>query len=169
MQTDTSNWTLAEKKRLQHMTDFHEEFQQVFGEQASLCTIIKRRISYMNPPIPKSVCEEEMQNASLDNNEVIVEYITDAQGNKIKKLKPLLIKSEPNREYIQHIHSDDNLPVVPEENFIQKREVTIDSYSETISSNLSSSDSTITADSDSLATSSFKETPCKLDMDTKRN
>ena len=46
----------------------------------------------MNPPIPKSVCEEEMQNASLDTNEVIVEYITDAQGNKIKKLKPLLIK-----------------------------------------------------------------------------
>ena len=25
MQTDTTNWTLAEKKRLQHMTDFHEE------------------------------------------------------------------------------------------------------------------------------------------------
>ena len=121
----------------------------------------------MNPPIPKSVCEEEMQNASLDTNEVIVEYITDAQGNKIKKLKPLLIKSEPDREYVQHIHSDDNLPAVPEEIFLQKREVTIDSYSETISSNLSSSDSTITADSDSLATSSFKETPCKLDTDTK--
>ena len=32
MQTDTSNWTLAEKKRLQHMTDFHEEYQRVFGE-----------------------------------------------------------------------------------------------------------------------------------------
>ena len=68
----------------------------------------------MNPPIPKSVCEEEMQNASLDTNEVIVEYITDAQGNKIKKLKPLLIKSEPDMEYVQHIHSDDNLPAVPE-------------------------------------------------------
>ena len=27
MQTDSSNWTLAEKKRLQHMTDFHEEYQ----------------------------------------------------------------------------------------------------------------------------------------------
>ena len=51
----------------------------------------------MNPPIPKSVCQEEMQNASLDNNEVIVEYITDASGNKFKKLKSLLIKSEPDR------------------------------------------------------------------------
>ena len=121
----------------------------------------------MNPPIPKSVSEEEMQNANWDTNEVIVEYITDAQGNKVKKLNPLLIKTEPEREYFQHIHSDDNLPAVPKDNFLQKREVTVDSYSETISSNLSSSDSTITADSDSSATSRFEETPCKLNTDTK--
>ena len=50
----------------------------------------------MNPSIPKSVCKEEMQNANLDTNEVIIEYMTDAHGNKIKKLKPLLIKSELN-------------------------------------------------------------------------
>ena len=167
MQIDTSNWTLAEKKKLQHMIDFHIEYQWVFSEQASLHTIMKRRISHMNLPIPKSVCEEEMQNANLDTNEVIIEYITDAHGNKIKKLKPLLIKSEPNKEYIQHIHSDDNLPAVPEENFLQKREITIDSYSETISSDLSSNDCTITTDIDSSATSSFEETPCKLDTDTK--
>ena len=120
----------------------------------------------MNPSIPQTVCEEEMQNASLDTDEVIAEYITDAQGNKIKKLKPLLIKTEPEREYIQHIHSDDNLPAISEDNFMQKREVTVDSYSETISSNISSSDSTITADSDSSATSSFEETPY-LNTDTK--
>ena len=156
MHTDTSTWTLTEKKRLQLMTDSHKEYQWLFGEGASIHTIMKRRISHMNPPIPKSVCEEEMQNANLDTNEVIVEYMTDSQGNKIKKLKPLLIKSEPDREYVQHVHSDDNLPAVPEDNFMQKREVTVDSYSETISSNLSSDDSTITADSDSSAISSFK-------------
>ena len=39
----------------------------------------------MNPPIPHSVCEEEMQDASLDTKEVIIEYITDAHGNKVKK------------------------------------------------------------------------------------
>ena len=50
-----------------------------------------------------------MQNATPDNG-VIIEYITDAQGRKVKKLKPLLIKSKPDREYIHHIHSDDNLP-----------------------------------------------------------
>ena len=164
---DISNWTPAQKKKLQHMTEFQEEYQWIFGEKASIHTIMKRRISHMNHPIPTSVCEEEMQSANVDANEVVIEYITDAQGNKVKRLKPLLIKSEPDREYVQHIHSDDNLPVVPEENFLQKREVTVDSYRETISSNLSSDDSTITADSDSSAASSFKETPCKVNTDTK--
>ena len=120
MNTDVSSWITAEIKKLQHMNDFHEEYQQVFGECSSLHTIMKRRISHRNPPIPKSVCEEEMQNTSLDTNEVIVEYITDAQGNKIKKLKPLLIKSELDREYIQPLHSDETLPAVPKENFYKR-------------------------------------------------
>ena len=167
MHMDLSNWTLAERKRLQHMTEFHKQYQQVFGEKASIHTIMKRRISHMSPPIPKSVCEEEMQNANLDTNEVIIEYVTDAHGNKVMKLKPLLIKSEPDREYVHHIHSDDNLPAVPEDNFIQKRKVTVDSYSETVSSNVSSDDRTITTDSDSSATSGFEEMPCKWETDSK--
>ena len=56
-----------------------------------------------------------MQSTHLDNSEVIIEYMTDAQGNRIKKLKPIFIKSEPDREHTHHIDSDDNLPAVPEE------------------------------------------------------
>ena len=129
------------------MVEFHEEYQHIFGEKASIHTIMKNRITHMNPPMPDSVCKEEMQNATIDNN-LIIEYITDAQGRKVKKLKPLLIKSEPDREYTQHIHSDDNLPNIPEDNFIQKREVTVDSYSETISS-----DRTITAETENSMSS----------------
>ena len=32
MNTNVSSWTTAEKKKLQHMTEFHEEYQQVFGK-----------------------------------------------------------------------------------------------------------------------------------------
>ena len=129
------------------MVEFHKEYQCVFGEKASICTIMKNRITHMNPPMPDSVCKEEMQNAAIEND-VIIEYITDAQGRKVKKLKPLLIKSEPDREYTQHIHSDDNLLNVPEDNFMQKREVTVNLYSETISSDSSSDDRTITAETE---------------------
>ena len=60
MHADTSNWTLAKRKKLQHIMEFHEEYQWMFGEKASIHTIMKRRISHMNPPIPDSVCKEEM-------------------------------------------------------------------------------------------------------------
>ena len=92
----------------------------------------------MNPPIPDAIGKEEMQSATTEN--VIIEYITDTQGRKVKKSKPLLIKTEPDGEYVQHIHNDGNLPNVPEDNFMQRREVTVESYSETISSDSSSDD-----------------------------
>ena len=106
----------------------------------------------MNPPMPDSVCREEMQNATIDND-VIIEYIMDAQGRKVKKLRPLLIKSEPDHEYTHHIHSDDNLPKILEDNFTQKREITIDSYSETISSESSSEDRTLAAETENTMSS----------------
>ena len=116
----------------------------------------------MNPPIPSSVYQEEMQDAETD--EVIVEYITDSKGNKVKRLKPLFIKSEPNKTYVQHLPSEDELPPVPEEKFHQIREITIDSYSESISSDEEASDDrTITADSDSSEAQDFEETPNPVD------
>ena len=151
-QIDTTTWPITKCKKLQHMIEFHEEYQHVFGEKASLHTIMKNRITHMNPPMPDVVCQEEMQNATLEND-VIIEYITDAQGRKVKKLKPLLIKSEPNREHVHHIHSDDNLPSIPENNFTQKREITVNSYSETISSESSSKDRTLTAKTEDTSTS----------------
>ena len=92
--TVSCKWSDKEHKKLQHMTEFHKEYQRLFGNRASLHTIIRKRIAHMNAPIPSSVCKEEMQDA--ESNEVIVEFITDSKGNRIKKLKPLFIKSEPN-------------------------------------------------------------------------
>ena len=98
-----------------------------------------------------------MQDAETD--EVIVEFITDSKGNKVKKLKPLFIKSEPNKTYIQQIPSDDELPSVPEEQFHQKHAITVDSFSETISSDDESDERTVTTDSDSSEAQDFEDTP----------
>ena len=44
---DTSAWTPADKKKLQHMTEFHEEYQHVFGKGASIQTNYeKKNITY---------------------------------------------------------------------------------------------------------------------------
>ena len=39
---DTTNWTPAKQKKLQHVTKFHEEYQWIFGERASICSLMKR-------------------------------------------------------------------------------------------------------------------------------
>ena len=54
-QIDTADWMPAKHKKLQHMVEFHEEYR-VFGEKASIHTIMKNRITHMNPPMPDSVC-----------------------------------------------------------------------------------------------------------------
>ena len=151
-QIDTTDWMPAKCKKLQHMKEFHEEYQCVSGKRVSNRTIMKNRIAHMNPPMPDSVCKEEMQSAMPDND-IVIEYIMDAQGRRVKKLKPLLIKSEPDREYVHHIHSDDNLPYIPEEEFTQKREITVESYSETVSSESSSEDRTQTVETENTLSS----------------
>ena len=40
--TDISQWSDKERKKLQHMTEFHQEYQRVFGDRASLRTIIRK-------------------------------------------------------------------------------------------------------------------------------
>ena len=114
------------------------------------------------------VCEEEMQNAKLDQDEVIIELMTDAQGNKIKKLSPVFIKSEPDRDHVLHVNSDENLTDVPEENFTMERERTVDSYSESISLDDEPSDKrTITADSDSSEAVVFEDAMVGWELDPK--
>ena len=68
---DTTAWMPAKQKKLQHMTKFHEEYQCIFGKKASIRPIMKRRISHMNSPMPASVCKEEMQNATVENDVII--------------------------------------------------------------------------------------------------
>ena len=41
--TDISKWSDKERKKLQHMTEFHQEYQKVFGDRVSLRTIIKNK------------------------------------------------------------------------------------------------------------------------------
>ena len=50
-QIDTTDWMPAKRKKLQHMKEFHEEYQRVFGKKASIHTIVKNRITNMNPPM----------------------------------------------------------------------------------------------------------------------
>ena len=50
MCTDTTKWTSAKQEKLQHMTEFHKEYQRIFGEKGSICTIMKEKnLKYESP------------------------------------------------------------------------------------------------------------------------
>ena len=71
---DTTNWTPAKCKKLQHMKEFHEEYQCIFGKKASIWTINEKQNFSHEPPMPESVCREEMQSATIDNDVIIGIY-----------------------------------------------------------------------------------------------
>ena len=58
---DTSKCSEKECKKLQHMTEFHEEYQRVFGDRASLHTIIRKELPICIPlchlPYVKRKCK----------------------------------------------------------------------------------------------------------------
>ena len=57
-----------------------------------------------------------------------------------------------------------NLPKIPEDNFTQKREIIIDSYSETISSESTSEDRSVTAEKENTTSSMedhFEDSSCR--------
>ena len=121
--------------------------------------------------MPESVCREEMQSTTQDND-VVIEYITDTQGRKIKKLKPILIKSELDREYTHHICNDNNLPKIPEECITQEREITVASYCKTISSESSSEERTLTAKTEHTTSSmedQIEDGTCTKESDITEN
>ena len=47
---DTTNWSPAKQKKLQHMAKFHKEYQQIFGEKSfNLYYYEKENITYESP------------------------------------------------------------------------------------------------------------------------
>ena len=50
MCTHTTNWPPAKWKKLQHMTEFHEEYQRVFGEKGiNMYNNEKKNLTYESP------------------------------------------------------------------------------------------------------------------------
>ena len=50
LQADTSTWSPADQKKLQHMTEFHQEYQCIFGEGASILDYHEKKNIPNEPP-----------------------------------------------------------------------------------------------------------------------
>ena len=55
------------------------------------------------PAIPTEVAKEELANVDIDEEQVQIVKMVDKDGNMVKKVKPILIKKELNREHATKI------------------------------------------------------------------
>ena len=109
-----------EKEAYQEYCQFHEDFQKQFGMVGSLRTIIERQMNKMVPPIPEPIIQEEMKTAEMcDEVEVLREVSPD--GEETRRIKPIFIKKEPNRDdYATKVADEDSFPNFPDSERLPK-------------------------------------------------
>ena len=69
------------------------------SQDAGTSSQIIRYISNLNKlAIPKDITREELKDVDIDENQVQIVRMIDQDGNTVKKVKPILIKKEINKE-----------------------------------------------------------------------
>ena len=88
-----------DKIRYNQWVEFHKHYQRMHGIAGTSSQII-HYISDMNKPaIPTEIAKEELANVDIDEEQVQIIKMVDKDGKMVKKVKPILIKKEFDREH----------------------------------------------------------------------
>ena len=89
----------SNKIRYNQWVQFHETYQRTHGIAGTSSQII-RYISNLNKPaIPTEIAKEELTNVDIDEEQVQIVQMVHKEGKIVKKIKPILIKKEIERNY----------------------------------------------------------------------
>ena len=93
----------SDKIKYNQWVEFHEAYQRTHGI-AGTSSQIFCYISDLNKPIiPPEMAKEEQANVDIDGEQVQIVRMVDKDGKMIKKVKPILIKKELDREHATKI------------------------------------------------------------------
>ena len=93
------NKSASDKIRYNQWVEFHEHYHRMHDIAGTSSQII-HYISDMNKPaIPTEIAKEELANVDIDEEQVQIIKMIDKDGKMVKKVKPILIKKELNREH----------------------------------------------------------------------
>ena len=99
LEEEFNKLSASNKIRYNQWVGFHEHYQRMHGIAGTSSQII-RYISDMNKPaIPTEIAKEELANVDIDEEQVQVIKMVDKDGKMVKKVKPILIKKELDREH----------------------------------------------------------------------
>ena len=77
--------------------------QRTHGIAGTSSQIIHYISDLNKPAIPPEVAKEELTNVDIDEEQVQIVKMVDKDGKMVKKVKPILIKKELNREHTSKV------------------------------------------------------------------
>ena len=99
LEEEFNKLSASDKIRYNQWVEFHEHYQKTHGIAGTSSQII-RYISVLNKPaIPVEIGKEEHANVDVDDEQVQIIKMINKDGKLVKKVKPILIKKEIDREH----------------------------------------------------------------------
>ena len=99
LEEEFNKLSASDKIRYNQWVEFHEHYQKTHGIAGTSSQII-HYISDLNKlAIPVEIAKEELANVYVDDKQVQIVKMVDKDGKLVKKVKPILIKKEINREH----------------------------------------------------------------------
>ena len=103
LEEEFNKLSASDKIRYNQWVQFHKTYQRTHGIAGTSSQII-HYISNMNKPaIPPEVAKEELTNVNIDEDQVQIVKMVDKDGKMVKKVKPILIKKDLDREHTTKI------------------------------------------------------------------
>ena len=99
LEEEFNKLSASDKIRYNQWVEFHEHYQRMHGIAGTSSQIIHYTSNMNQPVIPTEIAKEELANVDIDKEQVQIIKMVDKDGKMVKKVKPILIKKELNREH----------------------------------------------------------------------
>ena len=93
----------SDKIKYNQWVEFHEAYQRTHGIAETSSQIFCYISDLNKPAIPPEVAKKELANVDIYEEQVQIVKMVDKDGKMVKKVKPILIKKELDREHATKI------------------------------------------------------------------
>ena len=99
LEEEFNNLSASDKIRYNQWVEFHEQHQKMHSIAGTSSQIIHYITDLNKPAIPVEIAKEELANVDIDDEQVQIIKMVNKDGKLVKKVRPILIKKELNREH----------------------------------------------------------------------
>ena len=99
LEEEFNKLSASDKIRYNQWVEFHEQYQKTHGIAGTSSQIIHYISDLNKPAIPVEIAKEELANVDVDDEQVQIIKMVNKDGKLVKKVRPILIKKELDREH----------------------------------------------------------------------